>query len=258
MPYGSRRSGNDVVLESRHLVGLFVLMVVIFGVVFVLGYELGRNQYGEQVRAAARTDADKPTDVASATDTATAAQPVAPAPAKSSAPAKSAKNASADKPQVNAAGIDSVSGSGGPPANYDFYKLGQPNQPAANLTPAKNAVPAKTTSAAPKIRVAPANNSSAAAAPMKKSSSSGSQPATLDGPLIPRGSYMLQVAALNSEGDALALAQALQKKKFAAFVIPPSSDHYYRVQVGPYPDGKTAESVQKALDKAGFKAIIKH
>ena len=42
-------------LESRHLVGLFVLMVVIFGVVFVLGYELGRNQYGEQVRAATET-----------------------------------------------------------------------------------------------------------------------------------------------------------------------------------------------------------
>ena len=50
---GSKKSGGgDVVLESRHLVGLFVLMVAIFGVVFLLGYELGRNQYGDQVRAA--------------------------------------------------------------------------------------------------------------------------------------------------------------------------------------------------------------
>ena len=32
-------------LESRHLVGLFLLLVVIFGVVFTLGYLLGRSQY---------------------------------------------------------------------------------------------------------------------------------------------------------------------------------------------------------------------
>ena len=45
MANGSKKSSSgDVVLESRHLVGLFVLMVAIFGVVFLLGYELGRNQ----------------------------------------------------------------------------------------------------------------------------------------------------------------------------------------------------------------------
>ena len=37
-------------LESRHLVGLFRSNGMIFGVVFLLGYELGRNQYGDQVR----------------------------------------------------------------------------------------------------------------------------------------------------------------------------------------------------------------
>ena len=56
MANGSKKNGGgDVVLESRHLVGLFVLMVAIFGVVFLLGYELGRNQYGDQVRAANAT-----------------------------------------------------------------------------------------------------------------------------------------------------------------------------------------------------------
>jgi hypothetical protein len=39
------KNGGDFVLESRHLVGLFMLLVVIFGVVFTLGYLLGRSQY---------------------------------------------------------------------------------------------------------------------------------------------------------------------------------------------------------------------
>ena len=47
---------------------------------------------------------------------------------------------------------------------------------------------------------------------------------------------MLQVAALVREADALALAQALQQKKFPAFVLTPGDDHFYRVQVGPYAD----------------------
>ena len=46
------KSGGDFVLESRHLVGLFLLLVVIFGVVFTLGYLLGRSQYDSSLRAA--------------------------------------------------------------------------------------------------------------------------------------------------------------------------------------------------------------
>src|SRR5271169_3238897 len=57
MARGSNRNiSGDVVLESRHLIGLFVMMVVIFGVVFVLGYELGRNQVTGQVRASEATE----------------------------------------------------------------------------------------------------------------------------------------------------------------------------------------------------------
>src|SRR5580704_16722160 len=48
----AKKSGGDFVLESRHLVGLFLLLVVIFGVVFTLGYLLGRNQYDSTLRAA--------------------------------------------------------------------------------------------------------------------------------------------------------------------------------------------------------------
>src|SRR5580698_9182023 len=47
-----KRNGGDFVLESKHLAGLFALLVVIFGVVFTLGYLLGRSQYDTKLRAA--------------------------------------------------------------------------------------------------------------------------------------------------------------------------------------------------------------
>jgi hypothetical protein len=50
-----KKSGGDFVLESKHLVGLFMLLVVIFGVVFTLGYLLGRSQYDAKLRAAVGT-----------------------------------------------------------------------------------------------------------------------------------------------------------------------------------------------------------
>ena len=56
----------------------------------------------------------------------------------------------------------------------------------------------------------------------------------------------------------MVLATSLQKKRFPAFVLSPRGDKYYRVQVGPYADQKSAESAKKGLESAGFKAIVKH
>src|ERR1700722_19444767 len=46
-----KNGGGEFVLESRHLVGLFMLLVVIFAVVFTLGYLMGRSQYDSHLRA---------------------------------------------------------------------------------------------------------------------------------------------------------------------------------------------------------------
>src|SRR5271156_4368593 len=48
---GNRGGAGDRVLESRHVIGLFMLMLVFSGVFFSLGYVMGRNQYDGQVRA---------------------------------------------------------------------------------------------------------------------------------------------------------------------------------------------------------------
>ncbi|HUJ40954.1 MAG TPA: SPOR domain-containing protein [Candidatus Acidoferrales bacterium] len=80
---------------------------------------------------------------------------------------------------------------------------------------------------------------------------------SLKAPQIPRGAIVLQVAANRNESDALNLAKLLQEKGFPAFVLTPSTDEWYRVQVGPYADAKSAEQAKTALAHEGFKAIAK-
>jgi DedD protein len=265
---GSKKSGGgDVVLESRHLVGLFVLMVAIFGVVFLLGYELGRNQYGDQVRASNVSPEDNSSAAAKPSAKVSLLSPSVQPPLSQSA---SKKSAAAVTPKETASTVAPDAASG-PPADYDFYKLGQPNQPPAHLAPppkavvakqptpapAKNAtptisVPGKTVGAAP-----PSGSMKPQPAASKPTSIVKNQQPEVNAPLIPRGSILLQVSAMTKESDALAIAQQLQQKKFPTIVIPPGADKFYHVQVGPYADAKSADAARAALEKAGFKTIVK-
>ena len=213
-----KKNGGDFVLESRHLIGLFMLLVVIFGVVFTLGYLLGRSQYDTRLR----TEVGKTADV----DT--------PAPAPPPAPKTKGKSDSGNT-------APSQTGS-----DWDFYHSAEPKTTEDHLQPPKKASPAAQPAPTPKPLAAPAK-----AAKLDRSTS------PVDAPLIPKGSIMLQVAAVVSQGDALALAQALQQKKFPAFVITPGADKYYRVQVGPYADSKSAANARQDLEAKGFKSIVK-
>ena len=49
----------------------------------------------------------------------------------------------------------------------------------------------------------------------------------------------------------------IQQKGFPSFVVTPTTDNFYRVQVGPYADEKSADASKRALEQAGFKSIIK-
>jgi len=212
-----KKNGGDFVLESRHLVGLFMLLVVIFGVVFTLGYLMGRSQYDSKVRAAV----GPPPGI----DT-----PDSPSTAKS-------KN----KPEPENAQVQKKS------SDWDFYHSADPQSSADHLQP-----PPKSVTASAQPAAAPKPTAASSKAPVPAKSSSGT-----DGPLIPKGSIMLQVAAVLHQDDALALAQALQQKKFPAFVITPGADKLYRVQVGPYADNQAASAARQQLEAKGFKSIIK-
>jgi len=198
------------VLESKHVIGLFMLMLVFSGVFFTLGYVMGRSQYDGQVRAAGTNFGGKPS--------------VLP---KQETSAKVGKARPVSEPSSD---IPSQ-----PDSDWTFYKSAKSNAPEEGLKPTGSVATTK-----PSSLTARGKNAKSAA------------------PLVPNGAYTLQVAALRRESDALALASHLQKKNFPAFVAPPQADKYYRVQVGPFADQKSAENARKGLEGAGFKAIVKH
>jgi len=208
------------VLESRHVIGLFMLMLLFSGVFFTLGYVMGRNEYDSPVRAS--TDFFKKRQISGAP--------------KTDGSSKRTINPAPPAPPPDTA----------PPPNWvwEFYHAGDNSKTEDHLKPVTSAPARK--SAPMLVRTT---------APPR---TSGSSSKTLSAPLIPAGAYTLQVAALTKEADALELATRLQKRKFPAFVLSPQGDKYYRVQVGPYADPKAADSARKGLEGAGFKAIVKH
>jgi DedD protein len=201
---------------------------VLFGMVFTLGYLLGRNQYDAQLRADASSIPGKPDSV-----------PVR-APDRvndrlSKAARHGGSNSSAAKPEAPAA----------PPADWAFYHSAEPEKPVEPLPePPKSVAPSRTSM--------PAAGKSA---PRIDSTRSNMKP--VSPPLVPRGAIVLQVAAMARQPDAVSLAHALQQKKFPAFVLPPGADRYYRVQVGPYADAPSADLARQKLESQGFKAITR-
>jgi DedD protein len=219
---GKREGAGERVLESRHVIGLFLVMMLFSAGFFTLGYFMGRDQNGGQVRAT--TDFFRKPEISA-----------------------SRKTDVISKRANNPAPATTPAGTAAPPnSDWEFYHAGDNKKPedrlkpvAAGPTPAQKNVPVL-------VRTT--------AAPRKAGSSSK----TRNAPLIPGGAYTLQVAAVTKEADALELAARLQKKKFPAFVLSPHADKYYHVQVGPYADPKAAEVARQGLEGAGFNAIVKH
>jgi DedD protein len=218
MTKGSRRRGSgDRILESRHLIGLFLGVVILCAVFFSLGYVMGKSQYNGSVHAAF-----EPHSV----------------PAIPAVPAVEKEKVVRREPASSAAG------------DWDFYADKSHNQIEAAAPEEKSDSPAplhskreSTPFIVPLDDRKPLHVSSAAV----RSAS----------PKTSNGAVIFQVAAVTRQGDALAMADALQRKKFPSFVLAPSSDNFYRVQVGPYPDQRSADAARSALDRAGFKTIIR-
>jgi DedD protein len=219
-----KRGGADRVLESRHLVGLFLGMVLLCSVFFTLGYVMGRTQFSGPVHA---ETFGKPSS--------------APAPS----PKAREKDAQAPAPA---------------PGEWDFYAKkddGRTEPPApkhqsnpTNAAPVP-AVATKSTSAPPAAAAKPV------ATPTASTPAASKEAARYQAPKMAKGAIVVQVAALARQTDALHMADVIQEKQFPAFVVTPASDNFYRVQVGPYTDEKSAEAAKRGLEQLGFKPIIK-
>ncbi len=201
-------------LEGRHVIGLFLLMLVFSAVFFTLGYVMGRSQ----------------NDVRAATTLHAASDPMLPG-----------KSGSTSK---HAPEVVEAPDTGDTEPGWEILKpetKGRENREHPNTVS-----PAGVSPAAPKKTVASTNS-------VKPAVSATESPRAAS----VAGGYTLQVTAVRRESDALELARRLQKKKFPAFVLSPQGNKYYRVQVGPYADQKSAEAAKKGLENAGFKAIVK-
>jgi cell division septation protein DedD len=212
-------AGGDMTLESRHLVGLFLGVVVLCCVFFTLGYVMGNSQETTARVMAAANDA------------------------KPSAPADTAAKSDQSQPAVPT------------PSEWRFPSAAEPAKPAEKLEPSKPTVELNPPAGAvPGMSRPPAIGSAPASKPASSTTAAKSKTAA---PRIAKGSILLQVAALTRESDALLLAEALQRKNFPAFLTTPGADKYYRVQVGPYADKESADLAKRALEREGFKAIVK-
>lgn len=221
---GSSRRGGERVLESRHLIALFLGVVLLCCVFFTLGYVMGKTQY-----------VNSPVEAASPANS-----------PRSSLPrdAKAAPAQPAASPE------------------WDFYTEKKttdvPLKPArpTSSVPSATAAPEES----PATDSAPANSQPIArtvAPPPEPRAAHTLPPSRYRAPRMSRNAIVLQVAALRHESDALSLADVLQQKGFPAFVITPTSDAFYRVQVGPFPTQAVGDKAKQSLQREGFKAIFR-
>src|SRR5271155_3322343 len=227
MASNARRGGGDRVLESRHLVGLFLGVVLLCGVFFTLGYVMGRTQYGGAVHAADGFNSNVPSAPVSPKSKAAAAAKTAPAPPEN--------------------------------GGWDFYdnkKSASDHLEPAPVAAAPSAPVTKAPASVP--AVATKSNNAPPPAATKTVAATPKQPARFQPPALSKNSIIVQVAAVKLQRDALEMADAIQQKKFPSFVATSPADALYHVQVGPYPDMPSAENAKRALEQLGFKPIIKH
>src|SRR5579864_1036449 len=228
----SKRGGGDRVLESRHLIGLFLGVVLLCCVFFTLGYVMGKTQYGNAPVEAASIE--KPTRPVSPRGAQTNAQPQA-------SPEWDfyAKKKSDEVPLKPARRGESAREGGLAPSSSRVSESASSSAPSS-FTPV---VPAPTP-----VRRETAPAVSRPASPV---------PARFRAPRMSKNAVVLQVGALRSVSDALAMADALQAKGFPSFVVNPTTDGFYRVQVGPFGSQAIGDKAKQNLQRAGFKAIYR-
>src|SRR5271167_4775864 len=114
MASGVRKSAGERVLEGKHVIGLFLLMLLFSGVFFTLGYVMGRNQYDGQVRAATTNSRTRDTLVSRRNESAPKNPAMAEPPENEADPATTADGKS----------------------DWEFYNNSTPAKPEPRLEPA--------------------------------------------------------------------------------------------------------------------------
>ncbi len=211
----------ELVLGNRQLISVFLIVVVLLGVFFSMGYIVGRNSVSAAAEVA-RSEKPKPDRDADSSGN-TSEQP---------APDSTPPQPAAEQPSND-------NGATTPP------EITKPAQAAPAPAPAAEA-PVRTKEVKPKPSPARSSPPVRAAAEPPVHASAAGEPAS--------GQYWQVVAT--ARPDAEIIAEALGKKGFHAILAPAPKDGVFRVLVGPLADAATQAQTRTGLESAGFKNPI--
>jgi DedD protein len=227
----------ELILENRQLLAVFFVIVGACGVFFSLGYIVGRNTFSgikvAQAAAGAPENSNKPSPMPPA---AFANEP----PAASSAPEPNADQ-QASTPDLN------------------FYQSVEEKGADAKLTPAEPSTSSAAVANAQRLAASekPAAPSAVPAQPVAAVSNSAATAMTQSAAAASTPFYTVQVSALTRREDASSLLSLIKGKGLPVQVNEGAGDKLFHVIVGPYESLKDAEAAKAALEKDGFRPIIK-
>ena len=216
------RGERELTLSTGAILGIFFGLVLLCGVCFGVGYNMGRKSLPTPL-AISDTNSDT-----LPSDTSSNAKPAPGSPLDSGATAPAVPAAPAPAAPKPAPVVRKP-----PPVESDD---------AATAAPTGSAASRDTTgSAAPVVRAVPP---------------SALMPGVNSG-VSPTGSIMVQVAAVSHQEDADLLVGALRARGYAVTARPGASDGFIHVQVGPFSSKPTAEAMRQRLLADGYNAILK-
>jgi len=218
----------ELVLGNRQLISVFLIVVILLGVFFSMGYIVGRNS--SPATEAARNEKPKP-DADS--DTSDGSNPDADG-------ANSGANSGNDATTSTA-------------TEHTHPQATKPVQTTPAQPPPAQTAPAPTPPKPAPVRVQetrPKPSPSPAPAPVPVR-----PPVRAAAAGEPSGGQYWQVVA-TSRPDAEIIAEALGKKGFHVVLAPAPRDGIFRVLVGPLADASTQAQTRTGLESAGFKNPI--
>lgn len=210
----------ELVLGNRQLLSIIFIIMVLFGVVFSLGYFMGRNTAPEAISANV-----VPARPASP-------EPASPAPERADTTAQPAPAGASQGPATLEPGQATIATQPAPTPDAQARQAAGAAQPTAQ----------------PETRPP-------ASAPAQPERARGAAEEPLPPEPAP-GQTFLQVAAVRRP-EAELIADVLKKKGFAAIVAPGPNETLFRVLVGPLKDQASLAKTQAGLEGAGFKAIVR-
>lgn len=246
---GLARGDRELTLSTGSILGIFLGLVLLCGLCFGFGYNMGRKSLPTPLALNGSTpDSTLPNNDAPPSDTPSsgAAKPAAGSPAdNASAPAATPPPVIV-KPQPAAPKPAPIVRK--PPAPETGEAIADTPPASSHSTSAPAAIPAASR-AVPPSALLPGTGTTASGTGNAASGTGNTASGT--------GTIMVQVAAVSHPEDADLLVGALRSRGYAVSARKGATDGFIHVQVGPFNNKPSAEAMRQRLLADGYNAILK-